>query len=329
MLRPVTIKSLLERVHGVNLLRWNDVPRTSRTFCSKIVIFSQIINLLYFSIIFIQWCHTDESKKKATNLLCTIWSLIMVRNRSKIAIFSRLLSILKYNPDKTNSKFITSQSFLSSTDELKKKTIVFGHSLWPVNHSYQRNKLRNFFPRELSGCVPSFIFVASRAQCKKEKEKKISWPWRSILRQVPRTIFYFHSNRRIRDSSSHGQTFLPTLYTRRLAHRTRRFFYGDVKGKKAIITHGAVPGAIVPSSFPRFPSYVAAPRRKWCAGYNKIVTRIVACLQKHIFHRVPGNVRLLRRGEAVGCFPQGGGARRVAESRQTPLREPRPFASVV
>ena len=58
-------------------------------------------------------------QKESDDLLCTVWSLVMVRNQlpaqpgrkffcPKIAIFS-VLSIFKYNPGKTNDKHITSQ----------------------------------------------------------------------------------------------------------------------------------------------------------------------------------------------------------------------------
>ena len=64
----------------VNLLRWNNVPRTSRIFCPKIAIFSQfqvylgitqakqIINLLLLNNFYPMISYdTDEFKKKVTN----------------------------------------------------------------------------------------------------------------------------------------------------------------------------------------------------------------------------------------------------------------------
>ena len=75
-----------------NLLRWNDVPRTSRNFCPKIAIFSQfkeylsitrtkqIINLLLLNN-FYPVISYRRVPKESDELLYTVWSLVMVRNQ--------------------------------------------------------------------------------------------------------------------------------------------------------------------------------------------------------------------------------------------------------
>ena len=116
-------------------------------------------------------CRRDQ--KENDELLYTVWSLVMVRNQlpaqvvnllrwndmprtsrifCKIAILQNCNSfkyILKYNPDKENTKYITSRSFLFSDitptefrRQRKRRIIVYGsgHSLWSAI-SCQRKKL--------------------------------------------------------------------------------------------------------------------------------------------------------------------------------------------
>ena len=110
----------------LNLLRWNDVPRTSRIFCSKIAIFPQFqvylrkTNLL---LLFSDITPTS-SKEKATNycirfghslrsaISCQRKGLTSCHARRKYLAqncnISSVLSMFKYNPGKTNNKFVAS-----------------------------------------------------------------------------------------------------------------------------------------------------------------------------------------------------------------------------
>ena len=78
----------------VNLSRWNNVPRTLRTFCPKIAIFSQfqvhlsitqakqITNLLLLNNFYpVISYRRVQKKKKATNCCYTVRSLVMVRSQ--------------------------------------------------------------------------------------------------------------------------------------------------------------------------------------------------------------------------------------------------------
>ena len=113
-----------------------------------------MINLLLFNNFYPVMSYRRVQKEK-DELLCTVWSLVMVRNQLPAQVVNLLrwkdvprtnflsqncnifsvLSISKYNLGKTN-KFINYQSFLSSnhTDMFKKKAtnccVRFGHSLW-------------------------------------------------------------------------------------------------------------------------------------------------------------------------------------------------------
>ena len=106
-------------------------------------------------------------EKESDELLYTVWSLVAMHVENILFqndnIFS-VLTILKYNPGKTNNKLITSQSFLSSDivpDKLERKRkrrncIVYGSVTRYGPQSVARAKWLNY--RELS---PVTLFVVT------------------------------------------------------------------------------------------------------------------------------------------------------------------------